>query len=81
MKQVELVPTMGTVVSVDVRTPARAEVFGEAVEAVTRRLQAIDELFSPWRPDSWVSRLISGVVSRRPTARPRCSAWSSSPSS
>jgi thiamine biosynthesis lipoprotein len=29
---------------------------------VTRRLQAIDDRFSPWRPDSWVSRLISGVA-------------------
>jgi FAD:protein FMN transferase len=62
MKQVELVSTMGTVVSVDVRTPVRPEVFREAVEAVTRRLRAIDVSFSPWRPDSWVSRLITGVV-------------------
>ena len=63
MKQVELVSTMGTVVSVDVRTPAHPEALAEAVEAVTARLQSIDELFSAWRPDSWVSRLISGVVS------------------
>lgn len=63
MKQVELVSTMGTVVSLDVRTPARPEAFAEAVEAVTARLLAIDDLFSAWRPDSWVSRLISGVVS------------------
>ncbi len=62
MKQVELVSTMGTVVSLDVRTPGRPEDFREAVEAATRRLRAIDDLFSPWRPDSWVSRLISGVV-------------------
>ena len=63
MKQVGLVSTMGTVVSLDVRTPARPEVLAEAVEAVTTRLRAIDELFSAWRPDSWVSRLISGDVS------------------
>ena len=62
MKQVGLVPTMGTVVSVDVRTPAPAAAFAEALEAVTRQLHAIDEQFSPWRPDSWVSRLIRGAV-------------------
>jgi thiamine biosynthesis lipoprotein len=62
MKQVELVSTMGTVVSLDVRTAARHEVFAEAVEAVARRLRAIDDVFSPWRPESWVSRLISGAV-------------------
>jgi FAD:protein FMN transferase len=64
VKQVELVSTMGTVVSLDLRTPARPEIVGQAVEAVTGRLRAIDELFSPWRPDSWVSRLISGAVGR-----------------
>ena len=63
MKQVELVSTMGTVVSLDVRTPAQPDALTEAVEAVTARLRAIDALFSAWRPDSWVSRLISGVVS------------------
>jgi thiamine biosynthesis lipoprotein len=62
MKQVEVIPAMGTMVSLDVRTPASAEDFREAVESVTRRLQEIDEVFSPWRPDSWVSRLISGTV-------------------
>jgi thiamine biosynthesis lipoprotein len=62
MKQVELVATMGTVVSIDVRTPARPEAFREAVEAVTMRLQAIDDQFSSWRPSSWVSRLIRGVI-------------------
>jgi len=62
MKQVEVIPAMGTMVSLDVRTPASVEVFGEAVDAVTRRLQEIDEVFSPWRPASWVSRLVRGVV-------------------
>ena len=63
MKQVELVSTMGTVVSLDVRTSAPPGVFEEAVEAVTARLLAIEDLFSAWRPDSWVSRLIRGGVS------------------
>jgi FAD:protein FMN transferase len=62
MRQVELVPTMGTVVSLDVRTAARPELVAGAVAAVTRRLQGIDRDFSPWRPGSWVSRLIKGVV-------------------
>ena len=62
MKQVAVVPAMGTMVSLDVRTPTRPEVFGEAVDSVTRRLQEIDEVFSPWRHDSWVSSLISGTV-------------------
>lgn len=62
MKQVELVHTMGTVVSLDVRTPTGPDAFDEAVGAVTRRLQEIERQFSAWRPDSWVSRLISGVV-------------------
>ena len=58
MKQVAVVPAMGTMVSLEVRTPTRPEVFGEAVESVTRRLHEIDEVFSPWRRDSWVSGLI-----------------------
>ncbi len=62
MKQVELVPVMGTVVSIDVRTPVRPEGFREAVEAVAGRLREIDDMFSPWQRDSWVSRLISGVL-------------------
>ena len=62
MKQVHLVHTMGTVVSLDVRTPTSPDAFDEAVGAATRRLEAIDEQFSAWRPDSWVSRLICGKV-------------------
>jgi thiamine biosynthesis lipoprotein len=63
MKHVQLVPTMGTVVSLDVRAIDRPEGFGEAVEAVTDRLRAMDDMFSPWRRHSWVSRLICGQVS------------------
>lgn len=62
MKQVELVPVMGTVVSIDVRTLVRPEGFEDVVEAVTGRLHEIDDMFSPWRRDSWVSRLISGEL-------------------
>jgi thiamine biosynthesis lipoprotein len=53
---------MGTVVSVDVGSPVPDERLGEAVEAITVRLRAIDETFSPWLSDSWVSRLIDGRV-------------------
>lgn len=63
MKHVELVATMGTVVSLDVRATDRPEGFGEAVEAATDRLRAMDDMFSPWRGHSWVSRLICGQVS------------------
>ncbi len=62
MRQVELVSTMGTVVSLDVRTPARPAIVRAAVEEVTRRLEAIDAQLSPWRPGSWVSALIRGAV-------------------
>lgn len=61
--QLATISKMGTVVSVDVRTPAPDEQFGTAVEAMTIRLRAIDEAFSPWLSDSWVSRLIDGRVS------------------
>lgn len=62
MKRVELVATMGTVISLDIRTAAAAEGVRRAVEEVSRRLQAIDAAFSPWLPDSWVSRLVRGDV-------------------
>ncbi|WP_067429697.1 FAD:protein FMN transferase [Nocardioides jensenii] len=62
MRQVELVSTMGTVVSLDVRTPADPDSLATAVDAVTHRLHEIDDSFSAWRPESWVSRLISGVL-------------------
>jgi thiamine biosynthesis lipoprotein len=53
---------MGTMVSLDVRTPVSATDLGRAVEAVSARLRGIDKAFSAWRPDSWVSRLIGGSV-------------------
>ena len=59
---VDRISTMGTVVSVDVRgRPSRPD-FEQAVLAVGARLRSIDELFSPWRPGSWVSRLMSAEV-------------------
>lgn len=63
MTHIEVISTMGTQVSVDVRTRRSAGSIGETMELVADRLEAIDEVFSPWRPDSWVSRVISGQVS------------------
>jgi FAD:protein FMN transferase len=62
VSHVELVSTMGTEISLHVRTPAPAERMRKVVVAVTARLRAIDETFSPWRSDSWVSRLIRGSL-------------------
>ena len=59
---VELVPTMGTVISVDVRSEVSPVRFDRAAREVADRLREIDTLFSAWKPDSWVSRLIDGRV-------------------
>ena len=60
---VELVSTMGTVVSVDVRTDATQESCRRAVADVAGRLRSIDDSLSPWKTGSWGSRLIEGRVS------------------
>jgi thiamine biosynthesis lipoprotein len=59
-RHVALVETMGTVVTVDVRASGEPSGLAAAVQAVERRLHRIDDDFSPWRPRSWVSRLIEG---------------------
>jgi len=59
---VKLVHTMGTIVVLDVRAPTRPPALEAAVGEVTRLLRHVDELFSTWRPDSWVSRLLTGRV-------------------
>jgi thiamine biosynthesis lipoprotein len=61
-RHVELVRTMGTVVTLDVRAAEPPEQLAAAVRAVTDRLCGIDDVFSPWRAGSWVSRLITGRV-------------------
>ncbi|MDX6302617.1 MAG: FAD:protein transferase [Nocardioidaceae bacterium] len=53
---------MGTVVTLDVRAPEPPAPLAAAVRAVTDRLRGIDDVFSPWREGSWVSRLITGRV-------------------
>jgi thiamine biosynthesis lipoprotein len=59
---VDRVHVMGTVVVLDVRAATRPADFDTAVEAAADRLAAIDESFSPWLHDSWVSRLLRGDV-------------------
>ena len=52
-------PVMGTVVSFDVSAAARAD---GSLEAAVRWLHWVDEVFSPYRADSDVSRLADGSV-------------------
>lgn len=59
---VEVIPTMGTVISLDVRSETSQACFGEAAREVADRLRDIDKLFSAWQSDSWVSRLIDERV-------------------
>ena len=59
--QVATIATMGTVVSVAVRT-AGPDDTSASIAAAADRLDAIDRAFSPWLPDSWVSRLIENRV-------------------
>ena len=48
-------PVMGTVISIDVRDPAIPE---SAVDAMLARLEEIEGRFSPYRPDSEISRIV-----------------------
>lgn len=59
---VELVHTMGTVVTLDVRGPGPRPGYEAAVAEATERLHRIDATLSTWIPDSWASRLLTGAV-------------------
>ncbi len=61
---VELVHTMGTVVTLDVRAAAGADAPAAAFAAAADRLHETDTVFSTWRADSWASRLLRGEVLR-----------------
>ncbi|HEX8025517.1 MAG TPA: FAD:protein FMN transferase [Candidatus Limnocylindrales bacterium] len=50
---------MGTVVSIDVRGPG-SPATDEAIDAVVGELRAIEQVFSPWLPDSEISRIADG---------------------
>jgi thiamine biosynthesis lipoprotein len=58
-RHVRAEPVMGTVVSLDVRG-APAEVARTACARVIDRLHDVDRRFSPYRPDSEVSRIDAG---------------------
>ncbi|HYL41378.1 MAG TPA: FAD:protein FMN transferase [Candidatus Binatus sp.] len=53
-------PVMGTVVGVDIRDAAAAGVVEPALDAFFETLRDIDARFSPYRPDSEVSRIADG---------------------
>jgi FAD:protein FMN transferase len=55
---------MGTAIVIDVREPAPPEeVIDDALEATFDYLQAVDDRFSTYKPDSEVSRLNRGLLS------------------
>ncbi len=60
--QVELVRTMGTVVTLDVRDPAPPAALRSAYADAAEQLYRADELLSTWQQDSWASRLLRGDV-------------------
>jgi len=55
---------MGTVVSVDIRDPASAEV-DRAIDALLDDLRSIEQVFSPWLSDSEISRIGDGRLDER----------------
>jgi thiamine biosynthesis lipoprotein len=56
-RRIRIEHCMGTVFSLDLRTP---EVEDEALDAAARWLHWVDATFSTYRPDSWISRLGRG---------------------
>lgn len=57
LRTVRLVRTMGTVISLDVRTVLPAGEVEAALRAAEAVLHDADATFSTYRPDSWISRL------------------------
>jgi thiamine biosynthesis lipoprotein len=58
---VRVEPLMGTVVTVDVRgRPVAAAAVEAAIAAFFEQLRATEQVFSPWRPDSEISRISDG---------------------
>lgn len=55
---------MGTVVTVDVRKPASARI-DRAIDALLDDLRAIEQVFSPWLPESEISRIGDGRLDER----------------
>jgi thiamine biosynthesis lipoprotein len=61
---VRLVRTMGTVISIDVRTPGTREL-RRALDAAESLLHDADAMFSTYREESWISRLARREVRPR----------------
>ena len=56
---------MGTVIGVDVRQPGPVDVIEPALARFFDTLRDIDALFSPFRPDSEISRIADGRLAER----------------
>jgi len=56
-RRVRLVRTMGTVISIDVRSGTAGADVEAALDAAEAVLHDADAMFSTYRPDSWISRL------------------------
>ena len=56
-RRVRLVRTMGTVISIDVRSGTAGADVDAALDAAEAVLHDADAMFSTYRPDSWISRL------------------------
>jgi FAD:protein FMN transferase len=59
---VELVRTMGTVITLDVRAAERPAGLAAAFADAAERLHQADALFSTWQHESWISRLVLGQI-------------------
>jgi FAD:protein FMN transferase len=59
---------MGTVVGVDVRDPVTMAAATPALDQFFESLRDIDRRFSPWRPDSEISRISDGRLSEADAA-------------
>jgi FAD:protein FMN transferase len=55
---------MGTVVSIDVRAAANPAVEA-AIDAAVAEVRALEAVFSPWRPESEISRIADGRLDER----------------
>jgi FAD:protein FMN transferase len=59
---VELVHTMGTVITLDIRAAERPANLTAAFAAASDALHMADAMFSTWQDDSWIGRLLRGRV-------------------
>jgi FAD:protein FMN transferase len=57
-----VVPTMGTVATIDVRDDAVGSVINRAIDAVAAELERLEQMFSTFRPSSEISRINDGAL-------------------